>query len=244
MIISGLSQSALLNSPNIKSQKPSIPTKIDSIYNLKLKIPEDLSQSLTQSQIFFKKCHKSICIQNLNKMYIPCIYSKKSSMKFWQIRLIDAIHFQSITTILCGLCKYLTKLLMIAIEGNVNKITKSGFLKYWNLNLAQKEPKKRCFQIPKKPKNDFIQFDDFKPFMKILLEQHPGLEFLSATPEFQERYAETFHHLCRKDNDKITWRDFKQSNLFDILDTPGKEDYINKVPIFIFPLIYEIIFLI
>jgi len=59
--------------------------------------------------------------------------------------------------------------------------------------------------------------------LKELLEKHPGLEFLEATPEFQERYSETvvhriFYNLCRKDNGKISWRDFKKSNLFEVMD--------------------------
>ncbi len=31
---------------------------------------------------------------------------------------------------------------------------------------------------------EYIMQDDIKPMMKVLLETHPGLEFLQATPEF------------------------------------------------------------
>ncbi|CAD8043570.1 unnamed protein product [Paramecium primaurelia] len=245
MAMSGVSQSALFSSPNKKSQGPSSPPKTDPFQDLKLRIPEDLSQSLTQSQILQKKCHVE---EAKNYELVPQFYFPTQEINlqlqleqnkiineiFGKQDFIDAIHFEQITTILCGLCKYLTKILMVAIESNTTKISKSGFLKYWNQHLAQKEPKKRCFQILKKQTNDYIQFEDFKPFMKILLQEHPGLEFLQATPEFQERYADTvihriFYHLCRKDNDKITWRDFKQSNLFDVLDLVGKEEDINKI---------------
>jgi len=61
---------------------------------------------------------------------------------------------------------------------------------------------------------------DFKALFKNLLETHPGLEFLQATPEFQERYADTvvmriFFSLDSNDDGKITWRDFKNSNLLE-----------------------------
>jgi len=56
----------------------------------------------------------------------------------------------------------------------------------------------------------------------VLLDTHPGLEFLKATPEFQERYAETviiriFFMVNRQDNGRISWKEFKKSNLFAAL---------------------------
>lgn len=49
--------------------------------------------------------------------------------------------------------------------------------------------------------------------MKILLSIHAGLEFLQATPEFQDRYSDTVIHriyymINRKDDGKLTWREF------------------------------------
>jgi serine/threonine-protein phosphatase 2A regulatory subunit B'' len=43
--------------------------------------------------------------------------------------------------------------------------------------------------ILKKPHLDFITADDFKPYFKVLLDEHPGLLFLKETPDFQERYG-------------------------------------------------------
>ena len=67
-----------------------------------------------------------------------------------------------------------------------------------------------------------------------MLATHPGLEFLQATPEFQDRYADTvimriFFSLDVNDDGKITYRDFKNSNLFNVLMTVSKEDDINKI---------------
>ena len=76
--------------------------------------------------------------------------------------------------------------------------------------------------------------EDFKPLFKHLLDTHPGLEFLQATPEFQDRYADTvvmriFFILDSNDDGKITWRDFKLSNLFDVFMQVSNENDINVV---------------
>ena len=43
---------------------------------------------------------------------------------------------------------------------------------------------KRFFKALAKEGKTNIVPDDFKPIFKFLLEKHPGLEFLQATPEF------------------------------------------------------------
>lgn len=39
-------------------------------------------------------------------------------------------------------------------------------MKYWNLNLFNKDPKHRCFFILKSPDQDYLDMDTFKPIMK------------------------------------------------------------------------------
>lgn len=80
--------------------------------------------------------------------------------------------------------------------------------------------KRQVFNLLAKTGKKYIEPEDFKPLFKNLLESHPGLEFLQATPEFQDRYADTvvmriFFIVDSNDDDKITWRDFKLSNLMD-----------------------------
>ena len=64
-----------------------------------------------------------------------------------------------------------------------NKISKTAFMKFWP-TLQPMNRKKRCFWAFKKLKNNFIEADDFKAYMQVLLEKHPGLDFLKNTPEF------------------------------------------------------------
>ena len=96
------------------------------------------------------------------------------------------------------------------------------------------EPKRRCFKLLAQTNPGYLVPADFKPFLKILLTTHPGLEFLQATPEFQERYSDTvimriFFMLSRRDDSTIAWKDFKNSSLFKTLLQLEKEDDINKV---------------
>lgn len=96
------------------------------------------------------------------------------------------------------------------------------------------ELSKRFFTILAADGSDFILVDDLKPMMKVLLESHPGLEFLVSTPEFQDRYSDTvvmriFYYLDSNADGKISYRDFKTSNLMDKFFEVDSEDDINKV---------------
>ena len=86
----------------------------------------------------------------------------------------------------------------------------------------------------RKPNKQYLDRDDFKPILKILMDNHPGLDFLKATPEFQERYADTvieriFFTVDANDDGKITFRELKRTNLFDICLAVDEEEDINKI---------------
>lgn len=66
------------------------------------------------------------------------------------------------------------------------------------------------------------------------MEVHPGLEFLKATPEFQDRYSDTviqriFYGVDKNDDGKISKREFIHSNLFNALNHLDSEEDVNKV---------------
>lgn len=93
---------------------------------------------------------------------------------------------------------------------------------------------KRTFKVLAQKDPRYLQPDDFKQLFKYLLETHPGLEFLQATPEFQDRYADTvvmriFFILDSNDDGKVAWRDFKQSNLMAVFFQVSNESDINVV---------------
>lgn len=135
----------------------------------------------------------------------------------------------------CGVPKFLKNMLFDRIDsGKTGKITKPTFVHFWKKEFQYADVNKRIFKIFAKPGSEGITTDDLKPMMKILLETHPGLEFLQATPEFQDRYADTvvmriFYKIDMNDDGKISFRDFKRSNLKDILFNVAAEEDINKI---------------
>lgn len=100
------------------------------------------------------------------------------------------------------------------LDEKTDKIPKQTFVNFCRQRMQEKSPERRAFDILCGFTKSVIVPDDFKPLFKFLLETHPGLEFLQATPEFQDRYADTvvmriFFCLDSNDDSKITWRDFK-----------------------------------
>ena len=79
-----------------------------------------------------------------------------------------------------------------------------------------------------------LYLEDFKALLGLLLETHPGLEFLKATPEYQERYSETVIYRIFYKNDKgqkehLTLREFRWSKLLEVLNQLNVEEDIHKV---------------
>ncbi|KAG7395955.1 Serine/threonine-protein phosphatase 2A regulatory subunit B'' subunit alpha [Phytophthora boehmeriae] len=114
------------------------------------------------------------------------------------------------------------------------RITKDMFQSYWMREMAPCDNVERFFRVVKQPKNDYIERDDFAPFLHELLKYHPGLEFLGGTPEFQEKYALTvvvriFYSVDRDSSGRITLRKLRRSNLISAFNTVDEEEDINKV---------------
>jgi serine/threonine-protein phosphatase 2A regulatory subunit B'' len=64
-------------------------------------------------------------------------------------------------------------------SGKTGKITKPHFLQFWKRDFQSADIHRRIFKILAKPETpEYIVNEDFKPMMKMLLESHPGLEFL------------------------------------------------------------------
>lgn len=130
--------------------------------------------------------------------------------------------FEPIVADVCKIPKILKKLLFDRVieaeklDKEATKLPKQSFINFWKKHFEHESVGKRTFKLMGKLANNYIEPDDFKPLFKNLLETHPGLEFLQATPEFQERYADTvvmrvFFSLDANDDSRITWRDFKNS---------------------------------
>ena len=98
--------------------------------------------------------------------------------------------FESIVHDLCKIPKILKKLLFDRIklvenlDPQAEKIPKQTIINFWRRVFEQETVPKRVFKLFAKPDANHIVPDDFKSLFKNLLETHPGLEFLQATPEF------------------------------------------------------------
>lgn len=117
---------------------------------------------------------------------------------------------------------------------NKGKISKDEFVSIWETEYEKLELAKRMFTVISKTDSDYLTNEDFKPVLRQLLDNHPGLNFLQATPEFQDRYADTvvmriFFVIDSNDDGRISYRDFKKSNFIKVLKEVDEEEDINKV---------------
>lgn len=141
--------------------------------------------------------------------------------------------FINITFAVCELPRSLN-FRLVQLISNSDTVSKPAFIRYWKTELENKTQVQRFFHVLKKPDLDYIERDDFNTCMKYLLEFHTGLDFLKATPEFQERYIDTvieriFFTVDLNDDRKITLRELKKSNLIQIFSKLDEEEDINKI---------------
>lgn len=113
-------------------------------------------------------------------------------------------------------------------------MSKAQFMRFWKAELSGKNSEVRFFNLSKQPGSPGITREDFKPLMKVLLETHPGLEFLKATPEFQERYMDTvveriFYCVDLNDDGYISLRELRRSSLVKVWQSLDDEEDINKI---------------
>lgn len=105
---------------------------------------------------------------------------------------------------------------------------------FWKSEMEPFDPCDRFFRLVKQPANDFIVRDDFLPFIRALLDDHPGLEFLSSHAEFQEKYAVTvitriFYCVNKCHSGRITSRQVRRSDLLEAFQQVDEEEDINRV---------------
>jgi serine/threonine-protein phosphatase 2A regulatory subunit B'' len=105
---------------------------------------------------------------------------------------------------------------------------------YWMQEMEPYDMYDRFYRLVKQIGNNFIVRDDFLPFVKALLNDHPGLEFLSSHAEFQEKYAVTvitriFYAVNKCHSGRITSRQIRRSDLLEAFQQVDEEEDINKV---------------
>lgn len=201
-----------------------------------LRVPEDkqdlneLRQSLQKRpvipQFYFPRSQTATSEEAERKM--------KLIQEVFVREALTQAEFVEVTTKICELPKYLSRLLFIRIAGNKPQVSRAQFIKHWKAEMEGKDLSRRIFDLLKATNRPHIERDDFRPLLLTLMETHPGLDFLKATPEFQERYRDTvieriFYGIDVNDDWRITFRELKRSNFVQVLQQVDQEEDINKV---------------
>eukprot|EP01118_Nematostelium_gracile_P012036 TRINITY_DN4342_c0_g1_i1.p1 TRINITY_DN4342_c0_g1~~TRINITY_DN4342_c0_g1_i1.p1 ORF type:complete len:467 (+),score=104.34 TRINITY_DN4342_c0_g1_i1:58-1458(+) len=116
-----------------------------------------------------------------------------------------------------------------------NYLESTRFFAYWRLEMQNFDDETRIFNLLKKEKSRRdLTPDDFRDLLGEIMMAHPGLAFLKATPEFQERYCETvivriFFCMSRLRRGKISLKEFKNYRFYDVLRELDTETDVNNV---------------
>lgn len=144
--------------------------------------------------------------------------------------------FTKITKDVCQFPSFFSGPLFNRISGGggEEEISMEMMQNFWKAEMEPYDAPERFFRLVKQPENDYIGKDDFLPYIKELLNDHPGLEFLSNHAEFQEKYAVTvvariFYTVNKCHSGKITLRQIRRSDLLDAFMQVDDEEDINKV---------------
>lgn len=120
------------------------------------------------------------------------------------------------------------------IELETGTITQEELIEFWKREVEPFDRHQRFFRLVKQPNSKYIKAKDFFPFVRELIDGHPGLEFLESTPEFQEKYARTvvariMHRVNSSWTGEITSRELRRSDLLHFFSIADDEEEINAI---------------
>jgi serine/threonine-protein phosphatase 2A regulatory subunit B'' len=122
-------------------------------------------------------------------------------------------------------------------SANTALMTREAFLGFYTAHLKNSNKTTRFFNIVRGPSNNasFLERADWMPYVDDVLASHPGLEFLKATPQFQERYRETvafrFYYTVNRSGDgRMTLKELQRygKGLMDAFAFIDAEEDINR----------------
>lgn len=81
---------------------------------------------------------------------------------------------------------------------------------------------------------NYLLADDFVPLIQSIIEDHPGLKFLRAAPDFHMRYIQTviariYFSINKSWTGKISQNELRQSNFMSVLEQLSQIEDINKI---------------
>mmetsp|Transcript_28275 Transcript_28275/g.69942 ORF Transcript_28275/g.69942 Transcript_28275/m.69942 type:complete len:561 (+) Transcript_28275:58-1740(+) len=142
--------------------------------------------------------------------------------------------FEAYTTKVCGYPAFFNESLFEKLKPVDGLVTKAKARAWWDSNCNRKDAETRLFNLLRSEGKNFVTREDWKHHLYTFLNTHPGLEFLKATPEFQERYLECvveriYYTVNKADNDKLALAEIQKSNLVTVLHNVGEEPDINQI---------------
>lgn len=148
---------------------------------------------------------------------------------------LNAAAFVKVTKQIVELPSFLSGMLFSKLDPTgTGAVTQEAFTAFWRAKLERADPSTRVFEVLRTGQANHLTHADLKPMMRVILDTHPGLEFLKEAPEFQERYAETvvyriFYTVNRKGDRRLSLRELKRSDLVEAMLQVDAEEDINKI---------------
>lgn len=147
---------------------------------------------------------------------------------------MDLANFDVVVQDLWKLPKFFNKTMFERIAQGAEVVTEAQLVQYWRANLQHPDRSVRAFNVIKSTGRNVLTKEDFVPFVDDLMKEHPGLQFLKETPEFQERYGETvvariFYSVNLHGNGKMTQIEMMNSNLLETMLGVDQQPDINLV---------------
>jgi serine/threonine-protein phosphatase 2A regulatory subunit B'' len=92
----------------------------------------------------------------------------------------------------CGLCSYFAPELYMACGGTTETgVWAQDFISFWSkLSENHHDLESKLVNLMN-PEEGALTPDDWRDMVTYVLNEHPGLEFLSESPEYHERYVDT-----------------------------------------------------
>lgn len=116
-----------------------------------------------------------------------------------------------------------------------NYITCDQFLICWKQIISF------CFDLPARfihlltlGQRAYLLPDDFIPLIQSIIDDHPGLKFLRAAPDFHMRYIQTviariYYNINKSWTGKLSLCELRRSNLLAVLQVLSQEEDINQI---------------
>lgn len=146
---------------------------------------------------------------------------------------VSRADFQPITRIL-GFPSFFNDSLFDKVGPVDGLVTGLEVKNWWDDHCKHKDCETRLFELLRSEGTKYVTRQDWKLHLSLFLNTHPGLEFLKATPEFQERYLECvveriYYTVNKADNGKLSLSEILKSNLVAVLRNLDEEPDINQV---------------